>query len=72
MICDKCQKIFDEKKVKRGTLNLFSEEMDITLCNECANKLDEWIHPEETEIINEWTKGKNDANRDKGEKDGNV
>jgi len=54
MICDRCQEIFDEKWIKRGTLNLFSEEMDITLCDECANKLDEWLHPEETKAINKW------------------
>jgi len=56
MICDRCQKIFDEKEIKRGTLNLFAEEMDITLCDGCANKLDEWLHPKETKIINEWIK----------------
>lgn len=56
MICDRCKEIFDEIWVKRGSLNLFSEEMDITLCNECASELDEWLHPEETKAINKWIK----------------
>lgn len=56
-VCDRCRDVFDEPDVKVGVLNLFSEDQTITLCDDCANKLDEWLNPEATEQIKKYLKG---------------
>ena len=57
-ICDRCKNLFEEKQIKTGTIDLWNEAQGICLCFDCANELDEWLHPEEAKAIKKYIKGK--------------
>lgn len=57
VMCNHCQEMFKRENTTYGTIEGFwNEVISIDLCDKCKNKLDEWLHPEETEILKNWIK----------------
>ena len=55
IICHHCDGLFKDEHVNQGMIEgLWSESMSVDLCDDCRNKLDEWLHPEATEVIKKY------------------
>jgi len=57
VICNRCQELFKQENTTWGEVKGFwSEDIELDLCNDCKEELDEWLHPVETKKLKDWTK----------------
>jgi len=58
VICNHCENTFKEEDTDFGEIKGFwTNDQKVHLCQECKNKLDEWLNPESAKRLKEYLKG---------------